>query len=37
MIDPNFIDIDQLNFARQTKYKTLWGYVFKLCWDSYEE
>jgi hypothetical protein len=37
MIDPNFIDIDQLNFTRQTKYKTLWGYVFKLCWDSYEE
>ena len=36
MIDMNFIDIDQLGFSRQTKYKTLWGYVFKQCWDAYD-
>ena len=35
--DPNYINVDQLGFSKQTKYKTIWGYVFKLCWDSYEE
>ena len=36
MIDPNYLNMDQLMFSRQTKYKTFWGYVFKQCWDAYE-
>ena len=35
--DPNYINVDQLGFSKQTKYKTIWGYVFKICWDAYEE
>ena len=37
LIDPEYIHVDQLAFKEQTYYKTLWGYVFKQCWDSYEE
>lgn len=36
MLDPNHADMDQLNFSRQTKYPTLYGYVFSLVWDNYE-
>jgi hypothetical protein len=36
MMDPNFIDIDQHNFGKQSKYKTMWGYVFKQCWVEYK-
>ena len=36
MKDPNFIDLDMIGFSRQSKYKTMWGYVFKQCWDEYE-
>ena len=36
MIDPDHVDMDQLLFAEQTKYSTLFGYVFKQCWDAYE-
>ena len=35
MDDPNHIAMDSLNFSRQSKYKTLWGYVFKQEWDAY--
>ena len=35
MKDPNFIDLDMIGFSRQSKYKTMWGYVFKQCWDEY--
>lgn len=35
--DPNYINVDQLGFSKQTKYKTIWGYVFRICWDAYEE
>jgi hypothetical protein len=34
--DPNYINVDQLGFSKQTKYKTIWGYVFRICWDSYD-
>ena len=37
MLDPNHADMDQLGFSRQDKYTTLYGYVFKQVWDSYEE
>ena len=37
MLDPNHADMDQLNFSRQDKYTTLFGYVFRQVWDSYEE
>ena len=37
MEDPNHIAMDSLNFSRQSKYKTLWGYVFRQCWDEYQE
>ena len=36
MIDPNFIPGDQVGFRNQTKYKTLWGYVFRQVWNGYE-
>ena len=37
LVDPNKMDIDALNFSRQSKYKTLRGYVFKQEWDAYVE
>ena len=37
MEDPNHIAMDSLNFSRQSKYKTLWGYVFKQEWDAYQD
>ena len=37
MLDPNHADMDQLGFSRQTKYTTLFGYVFRQVWASYEE
>ncbi|MBR5828037.1 MAG: hypothetical protein IKY49_02220 [Paludibacteraceae bacterium] len=37
MDDPNHIAMDSLNFSRQSKYKTLWGYVFKQEWDAYQD
>ena len=37
MLDPTYINQDQLAFSKQTKYATLWGYVFRQVWDSYEE
>ena len=37
MMDPNHINMDSLNFTRQSKYKTLWGYVFKQEWDAYQD
>jgi hypothetical protein len=36
MIDPNFIPGDQVGFRNQTKYKTLWGYVFRQVWNDME-
>jgi len=36
MLDPTYINQDQLAFSKQTKYATLWGYVFRQVWDSYE-
>ena len=36
MIDPNFIPGDQVGFRNQSKYKTLWGYVFRQVWNTME-
>lgn len=36
MLDPNHADMDQLQFSRQTKYPTLYGYVFSQVWAEYE-
>ena len=36
MVDPDHVAMDQMMFARQTKYTTMFGYVFKQCWDEYE-
>lgn len=33
--DPNQMPIDQMNFKNQTKYKTLYSYVWNLEWNSY--
>ena len=30
MIDPEFINTDRAAFAKQTKYKTLWAFVFNI-------
>lgn len=35
MYDPNKMPIDQQNFKNQTKYKTLYSYIWNLEWDSY--
>ena len=35
LIDATFVDQDMVGFSKQTKYKTMWGYVFKQCWDAY--
>lgn len=37
LIDPEYIHTDQLAFKAQTVYPTLYGYVFKQCWDSYSD
>ena len=37
MTDPNRRQMDQAAFAAQSKYKTLFGYLFHLEWESYEE
>ena len=37
MLDPGFITADQEAFRAQTKYKTLYQYVFNQVWDAYEE
>ena len=31
----NQIPLDQIAFREQSKYKTMWGYVFKQEWDAY--
>ena len=31
----NQIPLDQIAFREQTKYKTMWGYVFRQEWDAY--
>ena len=36
MIDPNYIAMDQVGFIRQTKYKTLYQYVWNLMRDEIE-
>lgn len=35
MINPNQMPIDQQNFKAQTKYKTLYSYIFNLEWAAY--
>ena len=37
MTDPNKRAMDQAAFAAQTKYKTLFGFLFHLEWESYED
>ncbi len=37
MVDPNKRQMDQAAFAAQSKYTTLFGYLFHLEWESYED
>ena len=37
MQDPTKQPIDKAGFAAQTKYKTLWGYCFKLEWLAFDD
>lgn len=37
LMDPNHLAEDQVNFAKQTKYKTLRQYVWHVCADIYDE
>ena len=37
MSDPNKRAMDQAAFANQSHYKTLFGYLFHLEWESYED
>lgn len=34
LMDPNYIDVDQQGFLKQTKYPTIYGYVFRICYDD---
>ena len=36
LINPEYIQRDQGAFSRQTKYTTLWGYVFNEVYKSWE-
>ena len=36
MEDPTYINTDRAEFAKQTKYKTLYHYVFRQEWNEYE-
>ena len=36
MTDPTKRTVDYANFKAQSKYKTFWGYLFHLEWESYE-
>ena len=36
LINPEFIPIDQSGFSKQTKYTTMWGYVFNEVYQSWE-
>ena len=36
MTDPTKQAVDLANFQAQSKYKTLWGYLFHLEWEAYE-
>ena len=37
MTDPTKRTVDTQNFKAQSKYKTFWGYLFHLEWESYED
>ena len=37
MTDPNKRQMDQAAFAAQSKYTTLFGYLFHLEWEDYED
>ena len=37
MVDPNKRQMDQAAFAAQSKYTTLFGYLFHLEWEAYED
>ena len=37
LINPEYIQRDQGAFSRQTKYTTLWGYVFSEVYKTWEE
>lgn len=37
LTNPTYLTLDQQGFANQSKYTTLRGYVFKKCWDAYED
>ena len=37
MTNPTYQTIDRQGFAQQSKYTTLRGYVFRKCWDAYED
>lgn len=34
MEDPNYVTVDQVAFAKQNKYKTLYQFVFSICKDE---
>ena len=36
LIDPEYIQRDQLAFAKQDKYTSLYGYVFSVLYNEYE-
>ena len=36
MINPEYVQIDHAGFNKQTKYTTLWGYVFNEVYKSWE-
>ena len=37
MINPEFVQIDHAGFNKQTKYTTLWGYVFNEVYKAWAE
>ena len=37
MINPEFVQIDHAGFNKQTKYTTLWGYVFNEVYKAWDE
>ena len=36
LINPEYIQQDQAGFSKQTKYSTLWGYVFNEVYKTWE-
>ena len=36
LINPEYIQRDQMGFSKQSKYSTLWGYVFNEVYQSWE-